>query len=77
MADGLETIPYPGEMGEKIFKNISQTVWQQWLDHQTMLINEYRLNPLSDSARTFIEKEMLKFFFGEGSNKPAGYNEEA
>ena len=65
-AEGLERITYPGEMGRKIYDNVSKEAWQQWLQHQTMLINEYRLNPLDAKTRTFIEKEMQKFFFEDG-----------
>lgn len=64
-APGLERITYPGEMGKKVYDNVSQEAWQQWLQHQTMLINEYRLNPLDAKTRTFIEEEMQKFFFEE------------
>jgi len=69
-AEGLKVPPYPGELGQRIFENVSQEAWQQWLAHQTMLINEYRLTPIEPKARKFLEEEMEKFFFGEGSAKP-------
>ena len=69
-AEGLETSPYPGELGQKILENISREAWQMWLAHQTMLINEYRLTPFEPKARKFLEEEMEKYFFGEGSDKP-------
>ena len=69
-ADGLEALPYPGELGQKIFDNVSQEAWQMWLGHQTMLINEYRLTPIEPKDRAFLEQEMEKFFFGEGSDRP-------
>jgi Fe-S cluster biosynthesis and repair protein YggX len=69
-ADGLDYAPYPGELGQRIFANVSKQAWQQWVAHQTMLINEYRLTPIEPKAREFLEKEMEKFFFGEGSAKP-------
>ncbi len=72
-AEALATPPYPGALGQRIFAHISKPAWQQWLSHQTMLINEYRLNMLDVSARAFLVKEMEKFFFGEGSAAPAGY----
>lgn len=72
-APGLAFQPYPGELGVKIYNSISQEAWQLWLKHQTMLINEYRLNPVEQTAREFLAKEMEKFLFGEGSAKPAGY----
>ena len=72
-AEGLERIPYPGPLGQRIFDSISKDAWQQWLRHQTMLINEYRLSPIEPKARRFLVEEMEKFLFGEGSQAPEGY----
>ena len=72
-AEGLETSPYPGELGQKILENISREAWQMWLAHQTMLINEYRLTPIEPKAREFLESEMEKFFFSGGSERPKEY----
>ena len=72
-ADGLDYAPYPGELGQRIYDNVSREAWQRWLDHQTMLINENRLTPIEPEARQFLATEMEKFFFGEGSEKPTGY----
>lgn len=72
-AEGLEYPPYPGDLGQRIFENVSKQAWEQWLAHQTMLINEYRITPIDPKAREFIEGEMEKYFFGEGSEKPSGY----
>lgn len=72
-ADGLDFPPYPGELGKKIWENVSKEAWQMWLDHQTMIINEYRLNPLDPEARKFIEKELDNYFFGEGAKLPPGF----
>ena len=72
-AEGLDYLPYPGELGKKIYDHISKQAWQLWLNHQTMLINEYRLNMLDPKAREFLATEMEKFLFGSGSDKPAGY----
>ena len=69
-AEGLDYVPYPGELGQRIFDSVSKTAWQRWLAHQTMLINEYRLTPIEPKARAFLEKEMESFFFGGGSEKP-------
>ena len=70
-APGLEYMPYPGELGQKVYDQVSQEAWQQWVGHQTMLINEYRLTPVDPKARKFLEEEMEKFFFAdEGSEKP-------
>ena len=68
-AEGLPAAPYPGELGQRIVENVSLEAWQMWLQHQTMLINEYRLTPIEPKDRG-LEKEMEKFFFGEGSEKP-------
>ncbi len=72
-ADGLDFVPYPGELGKRIFDNVSKQAWAQWLAHQTMLINENRLSPLDPKARKFLETEMENHFFGEGSAAPQGY----
>lgn len=64
---------YPGELGKKIFDNVSKEAWKKWLGHQTMLINENRINPLDPKARKFIEGEMEKYFFGEGSKLPPDF----
>ncbi len=69
-ADGLDQPTYPGELGQRIFDNVSKEAWQRWLSHQTMLLNEYRLTPVDPKARKFLEQEMEKFFFGEGSARP-------
>ncbi len=71
--EGLAFQPWPGELGKRIYDNISQKAWQNWLSHQTMLINENRLSPLNPDHRAFLEGEMEKFFFGGGSQKPEGY----
>ena len=72
-ADGLDYVPYPGDLGKRIFENVSKQAWQKWLAHQTMLINEYRLSPIEPKARKFLEAEMEKFFFGGGSEKPPDF----
>jgi Fe-S cluster biosynthesis and repair protein YggX len=72
-AEGLDRPPYPGELGQRIYENVSKEAWQRWLKHQTMLINEYRLSPIEPKARKFLVAEMEKFFFGGGSDKPQEY----
>lgn len=69
-AEGLDYPPYPGDIGQRIFDSVSKQAWQQWLAHQTMLINEYRLTPIEPKAREFLEAEMEKYFFGGGSDAP-------
>ena len=72
-AEGLDRPTYPGELGKRIFENVSKEAWQQWLKQQTMLINEYRLSPIEPKARQFLEEQMEKFFFGEGAETPPDY----
>ncbi len=68
--EGLERPTYPGDLGERIYDQVSKEAWQLWLGHQTMLINEYRLTPIEPKARKFLEEEMEKFFFSDGAEKP-------
>jgi Fe-S cluster biosynthesis and repair protein YggX len=72
-AEGLDYLPYPGELGKRIYGSVSKEAWAQWLAHQTMLINEHRLTPIEPKARAFLVQEMEKFFFGAGSEKPKDY----
>ena len=71
-AEGLDKPTYPGDLGQRIFDNVSKEAWQMWMGHQTMLMNENRLSPINPEHRKFIETEMEKFFFGEGSAPPEG-----
>ena len=75
-ADGLERLPYPGEIGKRIYAEVSKEAWQGWLSHQTMLINEYRLTPIEAKDRKFLETEMEKYFFGDGSARPEQFKPE-
>ncbi|MEA3242133.1 MAG: oxidative damage protection protein [Pseudomonadota bacterium] len=72
-AEGLDRPTYPGDLGKRIFENVSKQAWQQWLQQQTMLINEYRLSPIEPKAREFLEQQMEKFFFGEGAETPPDF----
>jgi Fe-S cluster biosynthesis and repair protein YggX len=72
-SEGLDRPTYPGDLGQRIFDNVSKLAWQRWLGHQTMLINEYRLTPIEPKAREFLEQEMEKFFFGGGSEPPPDF----
>ncbi len=74
-AEGFDEAPYPGELGKRVYEEISQQAWDKWLGHQTMLINEYRLSLIDPKAREFLETEMEKFLFGDGSDKPVDYTE--
>ena len=72
-AEGLDFPPWPGKLGERVFESVSKEAWQLWMNHQTMLMNEYRLNPLDPKARKMITEEMEKFLFGSGSKPPEGF----
>lgn len=72
-AEGLTFAPYPGDLGQRIFDNISQEAWQLWLNHQTMLINERQLSLIDPDARKYLEGEMEKFLFGGNYDEIAGY----
>lgn len=72
-AEGLDRPPYPGALGQRIFEQVSREAWQTWLSHQTMLINENRLTLIDPEARKFLQREMEKFLFGGGADKPEGY----
>jgi Fe-S cluster biosynthesis and repair protein YggX len=65
-AEGLDFAPWPGELGKRIYESVSKQAWRQWLAHQTMLINENRINPLDPAARKFLETQMRAFLFGDG-----------
>ena len=69
----MDRVPYPGELGEKIYKEISKEAWQLWLEHQTMLINENRLSMVDPEARKYLQNEMKKFLFEGHSSKPTEY----
>ena len=75
-AEGLDRQPYPGELGKRVYENVSKQAWQDWLKHQTMLLNEYRLSPIEPKARKFLEEQMEKFFFGEGAEVPTEFKPE-
>ncbi|MBL0719664.1 oxidative damage protection protein [Piscinibacter sp. Jin2] len=72
-ADGLDYAPYPGELGARIYAGVSKEAWAQWLKHQTMLVNENRLNLADARARQYLARQMERFFFGEGVDQPAGF----
>ena len=72
-AEGLDKPPFPGNLGQKIFDQVSKEAWSEWVTHQTMLINENRLSLIEPEARKFLQKEMQDYFFGEGSAPPEGY----
>ena len=73
-AEGLDFPPYPGELGKRLWENVSKEAWQQWIKHQTMLINENRLNLADVQARKYLMEQMERHFFGGGAvDEAAGY----
>jgi Fe-S cluster biosynthesis and repair protein YggX len=72
-APGLTFAPYPGELGKRIYEQVSAEAFEQWKRHQTMLVNENRLNLADARARQYLARQMEQFFFGTGADKPAGY----
>ena len=74
-AEGLDTIPHPGPLGERIYENVSAEGWQQWLQRLTMIINENGLNTADPASLQVIEQHMLGFLFGEGEagGTPEGF----
>ena len=72
-AEGLDRQPYPGDLGRRILENVSKEACQDWLKHQTMLINEYRLSPVDPKSRSFLAEQMEKIFFGDGAEAPPDY----
>ncbi len=72
-AKGLDFPPYPGPLVARLYKEVSEEAWKQWLTQQTMLINEYRLNMADVSARQYLATQMEAHFFGEGAEQASGY----
>ena len=72
-AEGLDFPPYPGELGKRIFEQVSKEAWKQWLEHQNMLVNENRLNLADRKARDYLAQQMEQHFFGAGAERAAGY----
>lgn len=72
-AEGLEKPPFRGELGEKVFATVSKEAWRTWLEHSKMLINEYRLDLVSEHGQRIWMSELEKYFFGQGSELPPDF----
>jgi Fe-S cluster biosynthesis and repair protein YggX len=72
-AEGLDFAPVPGELGKRLYENVSKEAWQQWVKLQTMLINENRLSLADAKARAYLAEQMQKHFFGEGADNISGF----
>jgi Fe-S cluster biosynthesis and repair protein YggX len=73
MMPGLDRVPWKGELGKRVFENVSKEAWKLWIEHSKMVMNEYRLNPLDPNSQKIMEQQMEQFFFGEGARLPEGY----
>ena len=73
--EGLDRAPYPGDLGKRILESVSKEAWQEWLDYQTMLINENSLNLFDESSQSYLKQQMENYFFSDEDNvdKIAGY----
>ena len=71
--EGLDSPPYPGPKGQDIFEHVSKNAWQEWQQHQTMLINEKHLNMVDAESRKYLQEEMDKFLAGEDYDLAEGY----
>jgi Fe-S cluster biosynthesis and repair protein YggX len=72
-AEGLDVPPYPGELGKRVYENVSKEAWQQWIRMQTMIINENRLNLADAAHRKYLAEQMENHFFGGGAEQVPGY----
>jgi Fe-S cluster biosynthesis and repair protein YggX len=73
LAEPLGTAPWPGDLGQRILREVSREGWQQWLSRQTMLINEQRLSPINPEHRAYLQAQMTAFLFGDGGDQPEGW----
>ena len=72
-AEGLDFPPYPGDLGKRIWEQVSKEAWAAWLKHQPMLVNENRLNLADSRARKYLAQQMESYFFGGQVDQAAGY----
>ena len=70
---GLDRVPWKGDLGQRVYDNVSKEAWKLWVEHSKMLMNEFRLNPLDPRSQQIMGEQMEMFFFGEGSKAPEGY----
>jgi Fe-S cluster biosynthesis and repair protein YggX len=71
--EGLDRVPWRGELGKRVYENVSKEAWKLWVEYSKMLMNEYRLNPLDPQSQKVMEEQMEQFFFGAGARLPEGY----
>lgn len=71
--EAMDFPPFPGELGERIFQNVSKRAWQSWLEQQKMLVNENRLNLADPEARRYLKEQTENYFFGDGADSAQGF----
>jgi Fe-S cluster biosynthesis and repair protein YggX len=71
--EGFDKPPIPGELGKRIYEQVSKEAWKLWTAHMTMLVNEYRLSMSNPDSQKFLQEQLEQFFFGEGSALPPDY----
>jgi Fe-S cluster biosynthesis and repair protein YggX len=71
--EGLDRVPWRGDLGKRVYENVSKEAWKLWIEHSKMIMNEYRLNPLDPQSQKVMEEQLEQFFFGEGAKLPEGY----
>src|ERR1700719_4880286 len=69
---GLDRVPWSGELGKRVYDNVSKDAWKLWIEHSKMIMNEYRLNPIDPNSQKIMGEQMEEFFFGEGAKVPEG-----
>lgn len=72
-APGLDFPPMKGELGQRIYNEISAEAWKGWLRHSTMVINELRLNPSEPEGQKVLREQLEQYLFGDGIAPPPGY----
>lgn len=72
-APGLPAPPLGGDLGQRIYENVSEEAWRGWMEHQKMLVNEYRLNLADRSARKYLLEQTERYFFGDGADVASGF----
>ena len=70
---GLDTAPWPGPLGQRIYEHISQDAWNEWEERMKMILNEYKLLPFQKEAQNLVAKHMEEFFFGKDAALPPGF----
>ena len=71
--EGLAKPPLKGEIGQKVCEQVSKEAWQMWIEHSKMIINEYRLDPMTEQGQQVWMSELDRYFWGEGAQLPPDY----